>query len=851
MRFCTLQKNIPQTLLYEVAVLAPISDSLTYLPPIGRKQAILPGCPVLVPLSRRRLTGYVLGLADETKGEAGRFTLKPIDSVISEKPFFPAEMLPFYRWIARYYHHPIGEVLRTALPLAPNIRDSRRIVLSPAGEAALDAAFITQSPEECQDWLHRLLQDKALEPATLRRISRHRLANNLLRKLERQGLVTSDNTLSSSGGRAKTARYLCLADTVLPPAPLADTLLSSTDFLAFVEAQQGKLNKAPRKALQLFWELGALQGRNAVAWDELRQHYPLARPHVRTLLDIGLLREEERRVYRDPFGETPRHVAAPKALTEEQEEVLGRLLPAVEQKKFAPFVLFGVTGSGKTEVYLQAVQYALEQGQSALVLVPEIALASQLEAHFYARFGVLLAVLHSGLADGERLDQWQRVLDGEARVVLGARSALFAPLVRLGLVIVDEEHEPAYKQEDKLCYNGRDLAVLRAHLANCPVVLGSATPSVVSFYHCLQGKYSLLSMTRRVGGQSLPEVEIVDMSAVSRSRPDLTLSDSLTRALSQTLEDRQQSLLFINRRGFASFMLCRDCGHILQCKHCQVSLTLHRNRSLLLCHYCGFSRHPSVLCPACQSPRVRGIGLGAERIEEEARQLFPEARIARLDSDTASQRQHYLKVLKAMRNQEIDILIGTQMIAKGLHFPHITLVGVVSADSGLAMPDYKASERTFSLLSQVIGRSGRGEQPGRVIVQTYQPRHYAIRFAREHNYRAFYEQEIAARKPLAYPPFSRLVNIRFTGPEDDSVRQSVQKAAALLHTVKTRKNVKILGPSPAPLPKIKDLARWQLLLQSSSPLALQELCEELLCRKTACCPSTVLMHFDVDPENML
>lgn len=835
-------------MLYEVAVLAPISDSLTYLPPISREQAILPGCPVLVPLSRRRLTGYVLGLADETKTEQACFRLKPIDSVLSEKPFFPAEMLPFYRWIARYYHHPIGEVLRTALPLAPNIRDRRRIVLTPAGEATLDASFITQSQEECQDWLHRLAQDKALEPAMLRRISRHRQANNLLRKLERQGLVTNDSTLSISGGRAKTARYFCLADTLLPPA---DTVLASADFLASVEARHGKLNKAPRKTLQLFWELGPLQGRKAVAWDELRQHYPLARSHVRTLLDMGLLREEERRVYRDPFGETPRHVAAPNTLTEEQKEVLARLLPAIEQKKFAPFVLFGVTGSGKTEVYLRAVQHALECGQSALVLVPEIALASQLEAHFYTRFGSLLAVLHSGLTDGERLDQWQRVLDGEARVVLGARSALFAPLVRLGLVIVDEEHEPAYKQEDKLCYNGRDLAVLRAHLTGCPVILGSATPSVVSFYHCLQGKYTLLSMSRRVGGQTLPEVEIVDMSAVSRSRPDLTLSDTLTRALAQTLEDRQQSLLFINRRGFSSFMLCRDCGHILQCKHCQVSLTLHRNRSLLLCHYCGFSRHPSVLCPVCQSQRVQGIGLGAERIEEEVRQLFPEARIARLDSDTAGQRQHYLKVLKAMRNQEIDILIGTQMIAKGLHFPHITLVGVVSADSGLAMPDYKASERTFSLLSQVIGRSGRGEQPGRVIVQTYQSQHYAIRFAQEHNYRAFYEQEIATRKPLGYPPFSRLVNIRFTGPEDTSVCQIAKKVAALLHTVKTSKNVTILGPSPAPLPKIKDLVRWQILLQSPSPLALQELCEELLRRKTTCCPSTVLMHFDVDPENML
>jgi primosomal protein N' (replication factor Y) len=340
------------------------------------------------------------------------------------------------------------------------------------------------------------------------------------------------------------------------------------------------------------------------------------------------------------------------------------------------------------------------------------------------------------------------------------------------MVIVDEEHEPAYKQEDGLRYSGRDLAVLRAQMADCPVLLGSATPSLVSYHHCVEKKYQLLSMHHRVSNQPLPRVEIVDLVNSHRSRPDLSLSDPLINALAETLERRKQSLLFVNRRGFSSSMLCRDCGTILQCKHCQVSLTLHRSRNVLLCHYCGYSRHPQALCPSCGSTRVSGVGIGSERIEDEIRQLFPQARVARLDSDTTANRKHYLAILKAIREHQVDILIGTQMIAKGLHFPDIILVGVIWADSGLSMPDYKAAERTFALLSQVTGRAGRGDDPGLVIVQTYQPHHYSIQLARRHDYFSFYAREIAVRAPLRYPPFSRMINIRFSGLRNERVETS-------------------------------------------------------------------------------
>ena len=764
--------------LYEVAVDAPLAATLTYSQPSGRTEEIPAGCCVRVPLGNRRAIGYILGPALPQAEGTPSFVIKPIAEVLTEAPFFPESLIPFYRWIGRYYHHPLGEVLRTALPLAPTSRSSRQV------KAKMRE---TLAPGAC------------LQPLV----------------------------------RAKGQRDV--------PAILASV----------EEKNKSSLKKSELKALTLFLELFHQGNGQPVPRTLLNQRYPGAGPRVNRLLELGILVTANERVYRDPFGEPPTFHPVPEQLTAEQHQVLATLIPAIISASFAPFLLFGVTGCGKTEVYLQAVQHAIGAGKTALVLVPEIALASQLEAHFYSRFGSQLAVLHSGLSDGERFDQWQTVLSSTAKVVLGARSAVFAPLEQLGIVIVDEEHEPAYKQEDGLRYNGRDLAVLRAQMAGCPVLLGSATPSVISYQHCIQGKYTLLTMRKRVAEQPLPTVEIVDLATVKRSRADLVFSDQLINALGETLEQGKQSLLFVNRRGFSSFMLCRDCGAILQCKHCQVSLTLHRHQRILLCHYCGYSQHPDTLCPSCGSTRMAGLGIGSERIEEEVQQLFPEARVARLDSDTTTNRKHYLAVLKAVRSRQVDILIGTQMIAKGLHFPHITLVGVVWADSGLGMPDYKAAERTFSLLAQVTGRAGRGDDPGRVIIQTYQPHHYSVHLAQHHDYTAFFDREIAVRQPLRYPPFSRLVNIRFSGLKEERVEQAAGLVADFLRRRQWTNQVDILGPSPAPLVKIKDRTRWQLLLKSRYPAVLHEICETLLAEKSRVCPRAVTMSFDVDPENMM
>ena len=467
--------------MYEVAVDAPLATTLTYNQPAGRAATIPAGCCVLVPLGNRQVTGYVLGRATAADEGQPAFAVKPIAAVLTETPFFPPSLISFYRWIARYYHHPLGEVIRTALPMAPGSRSGREVCLTATGKDNLTPAFIDREGQRFADWLEPLAQNGRLEPGTVRRLWREPAAKAFLQKLEQQQLVTIRSMLLTSGVRPKTQAM------VYPGASLLPLLAAKgggdiPEILAMLKPGGDQpCTKAEIKGLTLFLELYFATSRQPVARATLIHHYPGIGPRLSRLLARGMLRLETERLYRDPFGDPPSFYPAPEQLTGEQAQVLATLLPAITGASFAPFLLFGVTGCGKTEVYMQAVQHALDLGRTALVLVPEIALASQLEAHFYSRFGTQLAVLHSGLSDGERLDQWQTVLESTAKVVLGARSAVFAPLEDLGIIIVDEEHEPAYKQEDGLRYNGRDLAVLRAQRSHCPVLLGSATPSVVSY----------------------------------------------------------------------------------------------------------------------------------------------------------------------------------------------------------------------------------------------------------------------------------------------------------------------------------------------------------------------------------
>ncbi len=837
---------------YEVAVVAPLAISLTYGPPDDHEQTLEIGLRVLVPLGGRLVTGYILACVDPPDNPSGKepITIKPIVDLLDREPLFPPGLVPLYRWIADYYHYPIGEVIRTALPGGITATSGHSIRLHEKGKK--EQSFLSGDGRYgATSWMQKLLTTGRLTAAGTALLWRNPALQRRLKKWEAKGLLLIEDVVIKEKNRRKLEK-------VIVPISEVDAMLNGcgcTTVEGMYEYLIDHLNLSPGKAeqtlLKRYFELYLAGSGRPVSRRDLNRVYANTGKILKRPLLTNIFIEEERRLYRDPFGEQPQFMEQPSVLTDEQEDVLSRIVPAVEAGTFSRFLLFGVTGCGKTEVYLQAARKALAMQKTVLILVPEIALSSQLEAHFYSRFGDTLAVLHSGLSSGQRLDEWQRILSDRAQVVIGARSAVFAPLSDIGLIIVDEEHESSYKQDNGLCYNGRDLAVLRAKFSRCPVVLGSATPSLTSFHSADTGRYTLLTMKKRVADQRMPDVEIINLARVKKSRQDLFFSDQLIHALEDNLARGCQSLLFVNRRGYAAFMLCRDCGHVIQCRHCRVSMTLHRGAGRLVCHYCGYTLPTNILCPGCRTGKIIPLGIGSERIENEVSQILPQARIARLDSDTAGSRKEYLALLGRVRSRDIDILIGTQMIAKGLHFPHVTLVGVVWADSGLNMPDYKATERTFSLLSQVTGRAGRGELSGRVIIQTHQPGHPALSFAEKHDYIGFYEQEIAVRRDLGYPPFSRLIHFRFSGTVEAPVLEAANRVACFCKTHLTAKEGEILGPAPAPLAVLRNRYRYQILIKGFSPVSVHRLCDRVLTDRSALCPRQVRMTIDVDPENMM
>ncbi|MBF0342400.1 MAG: primosomal protein N' [Magnetococcales bacterium] len=538
-------------------------------------------------------------------------------------------------------------------------------------------------------------------------------------------------------------------------------------------------------------------------------------------------------------------------LTDEQHHAVDRLTQALEQHAFAPFLLEGITGSGKTEVYLRAIEACLQRGRQALVLVPEIALTSQMIERLSARFPDSLAVLHSGLSRSQRPREWWRARLGEARVVIGARSALFAPFMDLGLVIVDEEHDPSYKQDGTVPYQARDMAAVRAQKNQAILLLGSATPSMESLANAQRGRYTHLRLTRRVGGGVLPSIEAVhlgDPAIRAVLGRDGLLSPPLCAAMTQTLQAGRQVLLFLNRRGFAPSLLCHRCGQAIQCPHCSVTLTLHKNRSRLLCHYCDFTREPMDVCPSCGQLSLFHFGPGTQRLEEECRTHFPQARIARLDRDTVSSGRHTLEeTLTAFTRHNLDILVGTQMIAKGHHFPGLSLVGVVQAETSLCQPDFRASERTFQLLTQVTGRAGREDQQGRAIIQTFDPHHYAVAAALG-VVGDFTLREMAFRHQAGYPPSQRLALLRFSAavqPEGEIYCQTVQSRLA------ENPDAIFLGPAPAPLFKLRNRYRWQLLIKERPGGRLHRALPGVLALAQSLASSRIRLELDVDPYTFL
>ena len=537
----------------------------------------------------------------------------------------------------------------------------------------------------------------------------------------------------------------------------------------------------------------------------------------------------------------------PHNLMEEQSKALKSVIESVDKHEHKIFLLHGITSSGKTEVYLQAIAHVLKQGRQAIVLVPEISLTPQTIERFSSRFADHVAVIHSRLTPAKKFLEWKRIKEGKANIVVGARSAVFSPVVNLGLIIIDEEHETSYKQDDVPRYHARDVAAERARLNNCPLILGSATPSLESFYRAKEGAYKLIRLTKRVDERLLPKVKIVDMRMELATRKRIAIfSKVFLDAVTNTLKAGKQAMIFLNRRGFSTFINCKKCGLVLKCKRCDTVLVYHFENKKLICHYCNYTTNPPEICPKCKSDYIKYLGLGTEKVESEMSRSFPGARIARMDSDTTVKRGSHDRILGAFKTGNINLLVGTQMIAKGLDFPQVTLVGVVSADVSLNIPDFRASERTFNLLTQVGGRAGRGEDGGEVIIQTYTPHHYSILAAAKHDYEKFYNEEIISRKELLFPPFINLVKVTVRARNDVLAAQVAEDLRAAIKSADDK--MLIAGPSPAPISRMRGYYRYNIILKHKERLAMCALLKKVLAsfRK----PHGVLIAVDVDPVSM-
>lgn len=839
-------------MLLEVAVAAPIAKTLTYkydcsrLTPDNIQDIV--GRRALVPLGRRKVTGYILGEAGTV--EKG-VKVRAINYLLDDTPLFHEEIIDLFRWAAKYYHYPIGEVIKTALPAGLTPHSVRILYLVENRREE----FIQTMGETLPDWGTRLIADGRLTSAKSRELLAGKKYRKSIKGFIAKGLVQIEESLVLDTVREK--RETCyLLNTELPVeitnGEIPDRKNYKTVQGAFLQHGKGlKLSEA--KTLYYLHRFSTVKGNIRVPRKELVDAYSGASATLPTLIENGLVRQVQKRVFRSPLGEQLPYFAKPSHLTTGQQQVLDKIIPAIEERGYFPFLLHGVTGSGKTEVYLRAAEKTLECGRDVLVLVPEIAIATQLEAHFVSRFDEKVVLLHSGLSKSEKYDQYHLALSGSAKIVIGARSAVFAPLGDIGLIVVDEEHDSSLKQDDNLRYNGRDLAIVRGKRCGATVLLGSATPSVVSYHNCLTGKYTLLSLPDRVGDRKLPAVTVIDLTKGMPADKKNLFRLPLRKALQENVENSQQSVILLNRRGFAASVLCKECGQPVQCKNCHVSLTRHQSKQKLICHYCGFDVHEKTVCASCGSTSLVSVGIGTERVEEELNKLFPEARVARLDTDTAADRKVFLRLIQEMRQGDIDILVGTQMIAKGLHFPGVTLVGVVWADGGLCIPDYRAAEKTFQLITQVTGRAGRGDLPGRVFIQTMRPDHYALQYAREHRYKDLVEKELALRSSPLYPPFVRLVTIHISGDNELKVsRCGVDIADTCRQYITAAElDVELLGPGPAPIDKIKNRFRWQVLLKGANLEHLHRVCSFIQNTKNGIDSAGCKVALDIDPENMM
>ncbi|EMI13451.1 primosomal protein N' [Bacillus altitudinis MN12] len=750
-----------------------IDRPFDYRVPDRFKGLVKAGMRVVVPFGPRKIQGFVTKIKEETDVQSGN--IKDIVDLFDLSPVLTDELLELSHWLTEKtlsYHI---TALQSMLPAAMKAKYEKEIQV-------LSAEELPQSLKELFGQQESILYAD-IPPEQLKPIQKH----------VQKGHLEVRYHVSQKSGKKKV-RTLQIAVTKEK-----------------LEEKQKQLKKNAVKQKALLTFLFQANETTFLAKD-LQQQTGASSQTIKALIQEGLLTESYEEIYRDPYRDREFTPSTPLDLTKEQAEAAKPIHQAVSDDKHETFLLHGVTGSGKTEIYLQTIDHVLQKGKEAIVLVPEISLTPQMVQRFKERFGSNVAVLHSGLSTGEKYDEWRKIHRKEVKLVVGARSAVFAPFENLGMIIIDEEHESSYKQEEMPRYHAKDVAIERAGRHQCPVVLGSATPSLESYARAKKGVYTLLTLKRRVNQQQLPHVSLIDMREELRNGNRSMFSEELMLRLKEVLERKEQAVLFLNKRGYSSFVMCRDCGYVEQCPHCEISLTYHRFQKRLKCHYCGHEAPVPAECPECHSEHIRYFGTGTQRVEEELTKVLPEARVIRMDVDTTSRKGAHEKLLTSFGNKEADILLGTQMIAKGLDFPDVTLVGVLSADTSLHIPDFRSSEKTFQLLTQVSGRAGRHEKAGSVIIQSYTPSHYSIELTKQHDYEAFYEQEMLHRRHQSYPPFYFLAMVTVSHEEVTKAAHVTDKIVQFLK-MNCAPNTRILGPAASPIAKIKDRYRYQCVIK--------------------------------------
>ncbi len=786
----------------EIAFDIPLDRLFTYAIPDDLEAVLMPGHRVLAPFGKKKITGYVVRMTPESKIDKC-FSLT---SLLDPQPLLSEELIKLGIWISEYYMTPLGRALHNMVP--PGLdRHSEKVYFLKQDIDEFEIRALQKTKPVQSKILKTLFLHKKL---ALRKLIKKAGGKNFVKNLDellRLGVVAEQDTLSAQSASIRYEKFVRLSDVILSEPERLENIIATIpknakkqiQILDYLEKNTDFENPEPFRIRQ----------------SEILRICDAPYSAVSGLAEKNFVTLEDVEKFRDPYD---MEIFSPKKLTLNPEQHVAVEAIKKNHGEFKTFLLYGVTGSGKTQVYIESIRPLVDEGKSAIVLVPEIALTPQMVERFKAVFGDTIAVLHSRMTIGERFDAWRKLYSGEFKIAIGARSAILAPVQNLGIVIVDEEHETTYKQnEPSPKYHARDVAIVRAKMAGALVVLGSATPSLESFYNAKNGKYELLELRHRVFRTPLPEVEIVNMREERERHTDgwePVLSQPLREHMKRVIKRGEQVILFQNRRGYASVVECYECGYLAQCPNCSITLTYHLPHQKMLCHYCGH-RVPLIdECPKCRNVNILHQGVGTQKVEEKLKAFFPDVKVLRMDHDTTHQKGSHIKILEQFRNGEASILLGTQMVTKGLDFEKVSLVGVISADTNLHLPDFRATERNFQMLTQVAGRAGRKKKIGHVVIQTYNPQHASVAFARTHDYDSFYEQEIHRREELLYPPASRLVLIQFKNEEENKAVEQSARFSDILRRRVHGNSIMILGPAPAPIAKIRNQFRWHILIKA-------------------------------------